>query len=301
MTKHLFYATLAGVVFTTAACTDGQDPSEPDAERRIAPVCEIIYKAALELEVEECEGGCNCPEVCDAQIAYDDAYCEVFPSECGGPIGLANGPGEKTKGGDVPQDVIDDCLRVATITYTNSFNCRDFTTWFLECLDDRGHPGSTGLDMYCKNCDDGKSHGHRVTIIKHDGKFCPIEPGWGDGSIVTSCCKDTKAAAEECAHNKYCGGLWPNRDTPSDRYAGCEPGTRTGQTCEYCLNEPCTPEERETVCELLDLDEDLGDCKDTTTNAECTQCCIDAFPDRGGDFNDCISNQGAGCALKPIQ
>ena len=298
MLKNMIHTALIGAVIVSAGCSD---PLEDELEeRRITPVCEIVYTATLGAEVEECKGGCNCPEECDAQVAYDSAYCQIFPDECkggGGPIGFANGDSSKTVGGDVPQDVIDDCLRVATITYTESFNCRDFTKWFLVCLEDRGHEG-TGLSMWCKNCDDGKGHGHRVSIIKHDGKFCPIEPGWGDGSIVTSCCKDTKAAAEECAHNKYCAGLWPNRDEPADRYSGCEPDNRTPRTCGYCLNEPCTPEEKETVCELIGIDEDLGDCKDKTTNAECTQCCIDMFPDRGNDFDQCISNEGAGCALK---
>ncbi|MEZ4363128.1 MAG: hypothetical protein R3B48_23335 [Kofleriaceae bacterium] len=271
---------------------------------------------------------CECTE-CNADDAYTNAYNEVFGSGSGSDGGSGSGwgpdagagSGSSTDAGagpdagagsgagsgsgwlassppstsnvttEVTQDLLDKCNRVSQMTYTSTFNCRDYAGWFLRCLQDNGITG-TGLSMFCKNCDDGKSHGHRIVVYPRGGQYCPGDPGW-DGEEASGCCKATIAEAEACAHARFCGGTWVNRTTPADRYAGCQPDSRTQRTCAYCTAETCTPEERAQVCKLLNIDDDCGQ---KTSNSECTACCISKYP-VGGDRTACLSDSG--CASKP--
>jgi hypothetical protein len=269
---------------------------------------------------------CECT-ICDADEAYAAAYAAVFGTGSGSDAGTGSGSDAGTGSGsdagtgsgsdagtgsgagsgygsgyglapvtawsvtEVTQTLLDKCNQVSTMTYTETFNCRDYAGWFLRCLRDNGVEG-TGLSMYCKNCDDGGAHGHRIVVYPRDGKYCPGDPGWG-GVEASGCCKATAAEAEQCAHERFCAGTWVNRTTPSSRYAGCSPDSRTQQTCAYCMSETCTPEERAQVCKLLEIDDDCGA---KTTNAACTQCCIDKYP-VGGDRTACLSSSG--CASKP--
>ena len=233
--------------------------------RRIAKTCDVVEgsgSGSVQADKEwECEA-CECPQ-CDNDIQYLAAYRQVFGQDPPG-SGDGSGSGSNFRSDEppndvVPDDVIQQCLVVAKMTYSPTFNCKDFTTWFLRCLTDKGYTG-TGLSMSCKNCTDKKmsKSGHRISILKRRvaGRlyYCPVEDGWYDGEIVTSCCRTKREDAEKCAHEKYCSGLWPSRhpDDPDPRFPGCEPDSTTQRTCAYCLNETCTDEEKELVCKLIE-------------------------------------------------
>lgn len=178
------------------------------------------------------------------------------------------------------------------MTYTKTFNCRDFSGWFLRCLKDNGVDG-TGLSMWCKDCNKvGETFAHRVVVYPRDGKYCPAEPQLASGE-ATACCKATIAEAEQCAHDLFCAGKFPARATPHPDYAGCKPGTRSQQTCATCMAEPCTAEERKAVCKLLNVDDSCGA---KTTNTACTQCCIDKFGNNNNNpaLTHCLSTSNCG-------
>lgn len=112
-----------------------------------------------------------------------------------------------------------------------AFNCRDFTRWFIECMQRLKHPDVKGLSMYCRNCDSGSSKGHRIVLYKKlNGLWCPGEPQREDGGEIPACCNEDIEAAAACARNKHC---------TKQVDACCEGDHHRVESANYCRQEKC--------------------------------------------------------------
>ena len=230
------------------------------------------------------------------------------------------------------------CYKVGLIPWDDDFNCRDFTRWFIECMEKLGHQDVEGLSMWCKGCDSEKAYAHRIVIYeKPDGNWCPGEPQWETGGEKGDCCKATKSEASQCALDLHCA-------SNGKRDACCEADGFKNRSAKFCKGEPCRYEvdvngepflicdlpvigapdaqpvpdasspQSPTACQaavkncIAQNPASCADCKkenlvppccgEAATNSACTSCCNSTTPGYPSPEWQACTTD-AGCATKP--
>ena len=222
------------------------------------------------------------------------------------------------------------CDQVGTIPWEHggdpAFNCRDFTYWWLTCMERLGWSDLYSLSLFCKNCEDLDARGHAQTLFRkpgengQPGKWCPGEPQWEQGSELTACCRDTKEEAARCANQRHCERyaervpccVADESKRKITAYQQCEPErcryitTVDGKTVLECLEHPVIgvdgpdvtstdPQGGSTTSEpLTACEEAQREClKELEDKKLCKDCKKVNFPDV------CVS-EAHGCEMKYV-
>ncbi len=181
---------------------------------------------------------------------YTAAFAEPPPAN----QQTSGGAGGAASSNTYEQD-LQACYQVGTMTFDDTFDCKDFSKWFLLCMKQRGRGPVIGLSMNCKSCDDGEGKDHRIVMYKKpNGQWCPGEPQLEKNGEASTCCSEVAENAADCALTKYCSGRFPFTDDqhPKDPdYDGCKDGRHKWRTCATCFKESCSAAQEAQVCHLI--------------------------------------------------
>ncbi len=138
----------------------------------------------------------------------------------------------------------------------NTFNCQQYSSWFVRCMNDRGHYAkSIGLACHSckKSCDRDGIIAHAVVLYRRsDGKYCAGEPQLVVGGESSWTCTDSPEATRERAGAAYCAGFWPDTEAGEDpEFEGCR-FLRAIEHDDATCAERCRPEHEDAVKELLE-------------------------------------------------